>query len=69
LNRRHSLKLYQAIDHIRQGYRHSVYQVHSIYYKIDRDFVLIVRILGRENPEHRCRIRMTGKPLQVLFRL
>lgn len=42
---------YQAVDHIRQGYRRCVYQVHSIYYTIDRDFVLIVRILGRENPE------------------
>jgi len=43
--------LYQAVDHIRQGYRRSVYKVHSIYYKVDRYFVLIVRILGRENPE------------------
>ncbi|MCY0092692.1 type II toxin-antitoxin system RelE/ParE family toxin [Hoeflea ulvae] len=42
--------LYQSVDHIRQGYRRSVYQAHSIYYRIDRDFVLIVRILGRENP-------------------
>lgn len=44
-------KLYQAVDHIRQGYRRSVYQAHSIYYRIDRDFVLIVRILNRENPD------------------
>ncbi|WP_417409654.1 type II toxin-antitoxin system RelE/ParE family toxin [Hoeflea sp.] len=44
-------KLYQAVDHIRQGYRRSVYQAHSIYYRIDRDFVLIVRILSRENPD------------------
>lgn len=44
-------KLYQAVDHIRQGYRRSVYQAHSIYYRIDDDFVLIIRILGRENPD------------------
>lgn len=43
--------LYQAGDHIRQGYRRSVYKAHSIYYRIDDEFVLIVRILGRENPE------------------
>ena len=43
--------LYQAVDHIRQGYRRSVYKAHSIYYRIDDEFVLIVRILGRENPE------------------
>lgn len=44
-------ELYQAIDHIRKGYRRSVFQAHSIYYKMDGDMVLIVRILGRENPE------------------
>ena len=43
--------LYQAVDHIRKGYRRSVYRAHSIYYRIDQEFVLIVRILGRENPE------------------
>lgn len=43
--------LYQAVDHISQGYRRSVFQAHSIYYKVDNELVLIVRILGRENPE------------------
>ena len=43
--------LYQAVDHIRQGYRRSVFQAHSIYYKTEDDLVLIVRILARENPE------------------
>jgi toxin ParE1/3/4 len=42
---------YQAVDHIRQGYRRSVYHAHSIYYRIDQDLVLIVRVLGRENPD------------------
>lgn len=44
-------KLYQAVDHIRQGYRRSVYRAHSIYYKLDGDDVLIIRIPGHENPE------------------
>lgn len=43
--------LYQPVDHIRKGYRRSVYQAHSIYYKLDDDLVLVVRILGREDPE------------------
>ena len=30
-------ELYPAIDHIRQGYRRSVYKSHSIYYRIDPD--------------------------------
>ncbi|WP_422371857.1 type II toxin-antitoxin system RelE/ParE family toxin [Hoeflea sp.] len=42
---------YQSVDHIRPGYRRSVYEAHSIYYKIDGNCVLVVRILGRENPE------------------
>ena len=43
---------YPAVDHIRTGYRLSVYGVNSIYYRIeqDRNRVLIVRVLGRQNP-------------------
>ena len=37
--------MYQAIDYIRPGYRRSVYGSHAIYYRIDGDGVLIVRIL------------------------
>jgi toxin ParE1/3/4 len=44
-------KRYQPVDHVRPCYRRSVYRSHSIYYKIDGSFVLVVRILGRENPE------------------
>ncbi len=44
-------KLWQAVEHIRIGYRRSVYGVHSIYYRIDGGSVEIMRILGRENPE------------------
>ena len=43
-------ELYPAVDHIREGYRRSVFGVHSIYYRIDREGVEIVRVLGRENP-------------------
>ena len=43
--------LYQAVNHVRPGYRRSVYQSHSIYYKVDGGTVQIIRILGHENPE------------------
>ncbi|MBU6408510.1 MAG: type II toxin-antitoxin system RelE/ParE family toxin [Alphaproteobacteria bacterium] len=42
--------LWPAVDHIRAGYRRSVYVAHSIYYRIEATGVLIARILGRENP-------------------
>ena len=44
--------LWQAVDHIRAGYRRSVYESHSIYYRIDDDNVEIMRILGREDIEN-----------------
>ena len=40
---------YPAIDHIRQDYRRSIYRSHSIYYRIDRNEILIVRILGKQD--------------------
>ena len=43
-------QLYPKVDHIRRGYRRSVFGVHSIYYIVLNDEILIVRILGRENP-------------------
>jgi len=42
-------ELYPAIDHIRQGYRRSVYKSHSIYYRIDPDEIVIVRILEQQD--------------------
>lgn len=39
---------YQGVDHIRAGYRRSVCGAHSIYYRVHRDFVEIVRILGAQ---------------------
>jgi len=43
-------KLYPAVDHIREGYRRSVYKADSIYYRIaDDGIVEIITILGRQN--------------------
>ena len=42
-------KLYPAVDHIRAGYRRSVYGSHSIYYRIDGQGIVIVRILGQQD--------------------
>lgn len=42
--------LWQGVDHISPGYRRSVFKAHSIYYQIGADHVLIVRVLGQENP-------------------
>ncbi len=42
---------YQAVDHIRTGYRRSVYGVHSIYYRIDSEGIVIVRVLGQQAHE------------------
>ena len=39
---------YPAVDHIRRGYRMSVYGSHSIYYQIKEDHILIVRIMGKQ---------------------
>ena len=42
--------LYTAVDHIKNGYRRSVFGSHSIYYRIEQQGVEIVRILGRQDP-------------------
>ncbi|MCG7532329.1 type II toxin-antitoxin system RelE/ParE family toxin [Psychrobium sp. MM17-31] len=40
---------YPAVDHIRIGYRRSVYATHSIYFKWNDEQVDIMRILRAEN--------------------
>src|SRR3546814_17940579 len=52
--------LYPRVDHIRPGYRRSVYGVHSIYYRAEGTGVEIMRILGREDQIGRasCRERV-----------
>ena len=39
-----------AVDHIRRGYRRAVHHRHSVYYVIEDGGVLIVRILGQQDP-------------------
>lgn len=41
-------ELYQPVEHIRKGYRRSVCGAHSIYYRVHKDTVEIVRILGTQ---------------------
>lgn len=41
--------LYPAIDHIRRGYRYSVYKRHSIYYRVAGHEVVIIRILRSQD--------------------
>lgn len=41
--------LYPAIEHVRQGYRLSVYKSHGIYYRADESGVIIVRVLRNQN--------------------
>ncbi len=40
---------YPAVDEIREGYRRSVYGSHSIYYRVEGNFSLIVRILRNQD--------------------
>lgn len=42
---------FREVSYIHQGYRRSVCGSHSIYYKIENNFVLIVRVLGRQDFE------------------
>lgn len=41
---------YARVDAIRQGYRRAPYFNNSVYYRQEENEVVIVRILGRENP-------------------
>lgn len=41
--------MYPAVDHIRQGYRRSVYGVHSIYYRMKSEHVDIMRLIHHED--------------------
>ncbi|MEM7728666.1 MAG: type II toxin-antitoxin system RelE/ParE family toxin [Pseudomonadota bacterium] len=40
---------YPAVDTIRKGYRRSVFQKHSIYYRITANHIVVSAILGRQN--------------------
>jgi toxin ParE1/3/4 len=43
--------LYQAVDHIREGYRRNVCGVDSIYYRVVGGTVEIMNILGRQDTD------------------
>lgn len=40
---------YQAVEHIREGYRRSVCGVDTIYYRVENETTEIMRILGRQD--------------------
>lgn len=41
--------LYPSVGHIQPGLHRSVYQSHSIYYRVESEEIVIVRILGRQD--------------------
>ena len=41
---------YPAVDYLRKGYRRSVFGSHSIYYRVEHEYIIIIRILGRQDP-------------------
>ena len=43
-------RLYPAVNEIHVGYRCTVCGVHSIYYRIDPEAIVIARILKRQDP-------------------
>ena len=43
-------RLYHAVNEIHVGYRRTVCGVHSIYYRIDPEEIVIARILKRQDP-------------------
>ena len=41
--------MYQAVEHIRKGYRHSVCGADTIYFRINEEVVEIMAIIGQQN--------------------
>ncbi len=41
--------MYQSVDYIRKGYRHSVCGVDTIYFRIENDVVEIMNIIGSQD--------------------
>lgn len=37
------------VDHVRKGYRRGVYNRHSVYFRVEDESIVIVRILGRQD--------------------
>ena len=40
-----------SVNEIRIGYRRAMYFSNSVYYRIENNDVLIIRVLGRQNPK------------------
>ena len=40
---------YQAVDHVRKGYRRSVCGVDSVYYRIVDNTIEVMRVIGRQD--------------------
>lgn len=43
---------YEAVDHIKEGYRRCVSGVDSIYFRLTDDVVEIITIIGKQDLEH-----------------
>ena len=43
---------YPMVAQVRPGYRRCVHGSHSVYFRINDDEVLVVRVLGRQHPAH-----------------
>jgi len=41
--------MYQTVDHVRRGYRRSVYGTHAIYYRVIDESVEIMALVKHEN--------------------
>ncbi len=46
---------YSQVDTIRAGYRRAPYYSNSVYYRLENNEVVIVRILGRQDPTRALR--------------
>lgn len=40
---------YPAVDHIREGYRRSVFRAHSVFYRLHSNQIVIMRIIGQQD--------------------
>lgn len=40
---------FESVDYIRLGYRRSVFKSHSIYFRVNKEFVEIMAIVGKQD--------------------
>ena len=41
--------LYSSVDHIRENYRRCVHGVNIIYYQVNKENIIIIRVLGKQD--------------------